>query len=63
MAGSGALTDTIQLDLVAARQDLATARLVQQLGDTPAARQQVAACLAELDRLLDMWNDARPTGG
>ena len=49
--------ESIRLDLVRARFELAEARVSQQAKDTPAARRRVAAARARTDTLLDMWNE------
>ena len=53
------LQDSLQRDFDAARLDLVSARRQQQAKDTRAARRRVAECQEQLDRLLDMWNDAQ----
>jgi hypothetical protein len=52
------LSDSIQYDFDAARLDFLAARRQQQTKDTPAARRRVAECQEQVDRILDMWNDA-----
>jgi hypothetical protein len=51
------LEDRLQYDFDAARRNLGCARREQQAKDTPAARRRVAERQAEVDRILDMWND------
>lgn len=53
------LHDTLRVDFSLARLELAEARSSQQRKDTPAARAQVEACRARLDRILDTWLEAR----
>lgn len=52
------LADSLQYDFDAARLELVAARREQQTKDTPAARRRLAECQAQVDRILDMWNDA-----
>ncbi|HEV7186986.1 MAG TPA: hypothetical protein VGN28_03755 [Blastococcus sp.] len=54
------LAESIRLDLVLARLELAEARESQCRKDTPAARRRVADARAQADRLLDMWNESAP---
>ncbi len=55
--GSESLEGSIHLDFDLARLELAEARRVRLADDTPASRQRMAECRAQLDRILDMWND------
>jgi hypothetical protein len=49
----------IRLDLELARRQLALAREARQVGNSPAARYRVAACIDRIDDLLDLWNADR----
>lgn len=52
------LEGSLQCDFDAARLHLVAARRDRQTKDTPAARRRVTECQAQLDSILDMWNDA-----
>jgi hypothetical protein len=59
------LEKSIRLDIELAGLALLGGRRAQRTQDTPAARRRVTECVARLDDLLDMWNEARfrPPGG
>jgi hypothetical protein len=48
--------DVLLVEFELARLDLAAATAAQRRKDTPAARRQVADCLARIDGILDSWN-------
>lgn len=54
---ASSLANSIQYDFDSARLELVAARREQQTKDTPAARRRVAERQAQMDRILDMWND------
>ncbi len=48
--------DVLLVEFEMARLDLAAATVAQRNKDTPAARDEVAACRARIDAILDSWN-------
>jgi hypothetical protein len=56
------LSDTIRLEFDLACRDLLEAEAAVRDDDRPLTRERLAACRAEVDAVLDMWNDAAPPG-
>lgn len=48
--------DVLLVEFELARLDLAAATAALRDKDTPAAREEVANCRAQIDRILDSWN-------
>jgi hypothetical protein len=53
------LDETIRLEFDLACRDLLDAEAAVRADDHPGAREQLRACLAEVDAVLDMWNAVR----
>jgi hypothetical protein len=52
------LTVEIRRDFHRARMELVRAKNARAKKDTPVARTHVSSCLARVDAVLDMWNEA-----
>jgi hypothetical protein len=52
------LSETIRLEFTVACRDLLEAEAAVQDDDGPFTRARLAACRAEVDAVLDMWNEA-----
>ena len=52
------LSETIRLEFDLACRDLLDAEALVQVDDRPVVRARLRACRAEVDAVLDMWNDA-----
>jgi hypothetical protein len=55
------LDETIRLEFDLACRDLLEAEAAVRADDRAVTRERLRACRAELDAVLDMWNDAACT--
>jgi hypothetical protein len=56
-AVADSISENIRLEFDLACCDLLEAEAAVRVDDDPAARERLRACRAELDAVLDMWND------
>jgi hypothetical protein len=59
-AATDTLGETIRLEFVLACRDLLEAEAAVRDDDGPLLRRRLDACRAEVDAVLDMWNEATP---
>jgi hypothetical protein len=52
------LSENIRLEFDLAVRDLLEAEAAVRVDDRPGTRERLRACRAEVDAVLDMWNDA-----
>lgn len=57
-AATDTLGETIRLEFLLACRDLLEAEAALRDDDGPLARRRLEACRAEVDAVLDMWNEA-----